>query len=72
MSLLDTLKRIITAKISRNYISKIDKFLKEFDVTHPKKSASQNKEIKKYQRIFKLRDNPTIEEKNVLEVWEDF
>lgn len=39
------------------YTSELDQFLKEFDETHPKLSASQSEEEKKYDRIYRLRDN---------------
>ena len=41
--------------IDKTYVSPYDLFLYEFDATH-QKSASQLKEIKKYQRVFDLRD----------------
>lgn len=41
------------------YISPLDKFLASFKKKHPKPSASQIKEIEKYQRISTQRDNPT-------------
>ena len=37
------------------YVSPIDLFQQEFDATH-EKSASQKAEIKKYQKIYALRD----------------
>ncbi|HBI21026.1 MAG TPA: hypothetical protein DDY37_00300 [Legionella sp.] len=43
--------------IDKTYVSPYDRFLFEFDATH-EKSASQLKEIKKYKRIFALRDTP--------------
>lgn len=46
--------------INKHYVSPYDKFLKKFDKNHDK-TASQLREIKKYQRIFKLRDNPIKE-----------
>lgn len=42
--------------ILSNYVSEIDQFLQGFDQSHPEKSASQQKEISKYQRIYFLRD----------------
>lgn len=39
------------------YTSGLDDFLAEFDKTHHKMSLSQRNEIKKYNRIFCLRDN---------------
>lgn len=46
--------------IDKAYVSPYDKFLYEFDATH-EKSASQLKEIKKFQRIFALRDHAASE-----------
>ena len=42
--------------IDKAYVSPYDRFLYEFDATHPK-SESQLKEMKKHQRIALLRDN---------------
>lgn len=39
----------------RNFISKIDQFQTEFAKTHPP-SASQLAEIRKYKKIYQLRD----------------
>ena len=46
--------------IDKAYVSPYDRFLFEFDACH-EKSASQMKEIKKYQRIFAQRDQATAE-----------
>ncbi len=43
-------------KIDTSYVSPVDRFLAEFDEENPEKSDSQKKEIKKYQRIYRLRD----------------
>ena len=43
--------------INKAYVSAYDLFLYKFDATHAK-SESQLKEIKKHQRIAKLRDDP--------------
>jgi|EndMetStandDraft_2_1072991.scaffolds.fasta_scaffold463213_2 hypothetical protein len=40
----------------RDFVSDIDKFLTAFDKQHPKKSASQAKEIKQYQTLMTKRD----------------
>lgn len=40
------------------YVSPIDEALMTFDKEHPKKSASQKREINKYAEIYRLRDNP--------------
>lgn len=56
---MNELKKVTTMikKRARSYISDIDKFLSEFDNTHPL-SASQLAEINKYKNIIKLRDQP--------------
>ena len=46
-------------KTDKHYVSKIDQKLTEFDQTHPK-SAAQQAEIKKHQRVYEQRDNPTL------------
>jgi len=56
--------------IDKAYVSPFDKFLFNFDATH-EKSASQLKEIKKYQRIFALRDQATSEGEPE-EIWKEF
>ena len=60
--------------IKRNYISEIDQFLKEFDQQHPEKSASQQKEIAKHQRISALRDQAPITKISTTDkkIWDDF
>ncbi len=52
------------------YVSEIDKMLTTFDQTHPK-SESQLAEIKKYEKIYKLRDEPE-EKKKDDKIWESF
>lgn len=44
-------------KLNKQFISEIDQKLKEFDESH-EKSDSQQAEIKKYNKINELRDNP--------------
>jgi hypothetical protein len=56
-------------RVEKNYISEIDKRMVKFDRTHSK-TASQQAEIKKYQRIFRLRDNPTLEEEKK-DIWSE-
>lgn len=46
------------SKIDKHFVSEIDRKMAEFDATHPK-SAAQQAEISKYQRIDQLRDIPT-------------
>lgn len=55
--------------IDKAYVSPYDVFLYTFDATHPK-SASQQKEIKKHQRIAKLRDVASVTDDETL--WEKF
>jgi len=55
-------------KTDKNYVSEIDKQLAKFDQSQPK-SASQGAEIKKYDRIYKLRDH-AIKEKIKKTIWE--
>lgn len=57
-------------KIDKSYVSEIDKFMLDFDAKHPK-SKSQQKEVIKYTRIFKLRDNPVADESKE-RIWEGF
>lgn len=65
--------------LKRQHISDIGEFLINFDATHSKKSLSQQKEIDKYQRIARLRDqvDAVSLEKSVgceqkKDIWEDF
>lgn len=56
--------------IDKAYVSPYDEFLFRFDYTHPK-SASQIQEIKKHERIFRLRDDKeAVQEEKV--IWEQF
>lgn len=52
------------------YVSKLDEFLAKFDKNHPKPSASQRKEIEKYNKIFDLRDGKNLPAKK--DFWENF
>jgi hypothetical protein len=56
--------------INKAYVSPYDKFMFRFDVEH-ELSASQKKEIKKHERIFKLRDNAQSKESEQ-KIWEKF
>ena len=56
--------------LDREYMSDIDKFLKEFNKTN-ELSSSQQRELAKHKRIFKLRDDPEAQRKQS-ELWEDF
>lgn len=44
-------------KVDKNYVSEVDLRLAELSKNLPK-SNSQQAEIKKYERIYRLRDNP--------------
>ncbi len=56
--------------IDTSFVSDIDKFLTNFDQQHAK-TASQQAEIDKYQRISKLRDDAGAGKKDET-VWEEF
>lgn len=56
--------------IDKSYVSPYDRFLYEYDATH-EKTPSQLKEIKKHQRIFALRDDPTAQDDKKA-IWEEF
>lgn len=53
------------------YTSGLDEFLNDFNKTHPKLSASQQKELEKYRRIYALRDNATQPETQTT-LWDKF
>ena len=52
------------------FVSKIDQMLKAFDRTHPN-SEAQAAEINKYQKIYEMRDNPDVADKDDLP-WTEF
>lgn len=52
------------------YVSEVDKMIEQFDKTHPK-SESQLAEIKKYEKIYQLRDH-TTENKQIDKLWSEF
>lgn len=56
--------------VDKAYVSPYDQLFYKFDATHPK-SESQLKEIKKYKRIFALRDTQEQTE-DTKEIWSDF
>ena len=53
------------------YTSPLDQFLIDFDKKNPKLSSSQRAEIKKYARIYKLRDGLDVHEAKT-PLWEKF
>ena len=46
-------------QLTRHFVSEIDNFLAAFDRSTPKKSASQQQEIKQYQALMAKRDIKT-------------
>lgn len=56
--------------LDKFYVSPYDKFLFEFDLKH-EKSNSQLKEIKKHERIARLRDDRDAEDEKK-EIWSEF
>jgi hypothetical protein len=58
-------------KIKTNFVSELDQFLKKFDEEHPELSKSQQAEIKKHQRVAKLRDDENREEDDKA-IWSGF
>ncbi|HLB56927.1 MAG TPA: CBU_0585 family protein [Coxiellaceae bacterium] len=57
------------SKIDKHFVSNIDKKMAEFNATHPK-SAAQQAEYEKYQRIYHLRDVPTDQHITHKSVWD--
>lgn len=55
----------------RGYISPIDRFLAEYNRTHPRRSSSQLAEIIKMERVARLRDNPVCENEKSA-IWQEF
>ncbi len=56
-------------KLKKHFISAIDQHLRQFDQTHPK-SASQQAEIAKYQRIYAQRDQTTSPQDPQGHIWD--
>lgn len=56
-------------KVEKKFVSKIDNVLAEFDRKFAK-APSQLAEIKKYARIYQLRDHPIYEEPKE-DIWGD-
>jgi hypothetical protein len=52
------------------YVSELDKMIEQFDKQHPK-SETQLAEMKKYERIYQLRDQST-EKQPEDKIWSDF
>ena len=62
---------MIFRRKNKHYVSAIDQFLEKFNKTHLP-SRSQRDQIKKYQRIFKLRDQASGKEKREQDMWNNF
>jgi hypothetical protein len=58
--------------ILKNFVSELDQFLQEFDHQHPILSQTQQKEVNKYRRVYKLRDGSTTEAITEPKLWEGF
>ncbi len=60
---------MIRRKIT-GYVSKVDQMIESFDEIHAK-SESQLAEIKKYQKIYELRDKP-MDKTSKEDIWSEF
>jgi hypothetical protein len=60
----------IKKMIREGYVSDLDQFLKEFDLTHPDFCASRITEIEKFKKIAAKRDGVVKEQPSKL--WEKF
>lgn len=58
-------------RMKRNFVSKLDQFLFDFDDKKKMKSQSQQAEIKKADRVTKMRDDNQYETK-AESVWDNF
>jgi hypothetical protein len=56
-------------KVIKNYVSEIDKKLASYNENHPK-TPSQQEEIDKYARIFKMRDTPVNQPDLEEDIWD--
>ena len=54
-----------------NYVSDVDRFLQEYDKKHPELSQSQQKEIAKLKRIYRLRDDANARDTSST-LWDEF
>lgn len=57
-------------KLNKHFVSDIDKKLVEFNQSNPR-SASQQAEIEKYNKIFELRDNPDAKQDYQGDIWNE-
>ena len=58
-------------KRDRSFVSELDQLLFQFDHDHPKKSAAQQVEIDKANRVSKKRDNACYNS-DAKDLWENF
>lgn len=58
--------------IDKHFVSEYDIYMHDFDKKHARKSESQLREIKKFNRIAELRDNPKANHADRGEIWEEF
>jgi hypothetical protein len=58
-------------KVSRNYESDADSFLKKFEENRSELPLSTKKEIEKHDRIFQIRDGKSSESAEPT-IWKDF
>ena len=54
------------------YVSSLDKFLNEYSRSHKDLSRSQRQEVDKYNRIYRMRDNPEAGNKQEHTFWDKF
>lgn len=64
------LKRIFNKRPTEGYVSEVDQLLADFDRNH-EKTPSQIAEIKKHERVFRLRDYPEEEDLDS-KIWAGF
>jgi hypothetical protein len=61
----------MSSKNFSHYVSDIDCFLQDYDKKHPELSKSQQKEIAKLKRIYRLRDDATSKDTSKT-LWDEF
>lgn len=61
----------MTSKKLTHYVSDIDLFLQNYDKKHPELSKSQQEEIAKLKRIYRLRDDRLAREPSKT-LWDEF
>jgi len=61
----------MSSKNFSNYVSDIDCFLQDYDKKHPELSKSQQKEIAKLKRVYRLRDDANARDTSSIS-WDEF